>query len=137
MPEFVAAPRKTFDLPGVTAWQSVLERRIAPGPLTAGPDDLCVMPYTSGTTGKPKGCMHTHRSVMSTLLGGCVWFSAPSDGVLLSVLPFFHVTGMQGGMNSAVYCGCDDRRVAALGSRRRSAMHAEISRERVAIHLRR
>jgi fatty-acyl-CoA synthase len=79
------------------------------------------MPYTSGTTGKPKGCMHTHRSVMSTLLGGCVWFSAPSDGVYLSVLPLFHVTGMQGGMNSAVFSGATivllprwDREAAAL-----------------------
>jgi fatty-acyl-CoA synthase len=120
VPEFVAAPRKNFELPGVTAWQTVLERRIAPGPLTAGPDALCVMPYTSGTTGKPKGCMHTHRSVMSTLLGGCVWFSAPADSVSLSVLPFFHVTGMQGGMNSTLYAGATtvvlsrwDRDVAA------------------------
>jgi fatty-acyl-CoA synthase len=103
VPEFVAAPRKRFERAGVTAWQDALDRRLAPGPLTAGPDDLCVMPYTSGTTGRPKGCMHTHRSVMSTLLGGCVWFGALADGVHLSVLPFFHVTGMQGGMNSAVY----------------------------------
>src|SRR5262249_55209706 len=27
---------------------------------SASPDDLCVMPYTSGSTGNPKGCMHTH-----------------------------------------------------------------------------
>ncbi|MGF6774197.1 fatty-acyl-CoA synthase [Paraburkholderia sp. GAS199] len=105
VPEFVAAPRRSFDLKGVTAWRDVLERRHVPGPLTAGPDDLCVMPYTSGTTGKPKGCMHTHRSVMSTALGGCVWFSSPADGVFLSVLPLFHVTGMQGGMNSAMFSG--------------------------------
>ncbi|ASL48416.1 Long-chain-fatty-acid--CoA ligase [Burkholderia sp. AD24] len=105
VPEFVAAPRKTFAIPGVTPWQEVLDRRLAPGPLTSRADDLCVMPYTSGTTGKPKGCMHTHRSVMSTLLGGCVWFAAPSDGVYLSVLPLFHVTGMQGGMNAAIYSG--------------------------------
>ncbi|WCM22146.1 long-chain fatty acid--CoA ligase [Paraburkholderia bryophila] len=105
VPEFVAAPRKTFAIPAVTPWQDVLDRRLAPGPLTSRADDLCVMPYTSGTTGKPKGCMHTHRSVMSTLLGGCVWFAAPSDGVYLSVLPLFHVTGMQGGMNAAVYSG--------------------------------
>lgn len=121
VPELVAAPRKSFDIPGVTPWREVLELRIAPGPLTTGPDDLCVMPYTSGTTGRPKGCMHTHRSVMSTLLGGCAWFSAPSDGVYLSVLPLFHVTGMQGGMNSAVFSGATivvlprwDREAAAL-----------------------
>ncbi|PQV49112.1 long-chain fatty acid--CoA ligase [Paraburkholderia sp. BL21I4N1] len=105
VPEFVAAPRKTFTTLGVTAWQDVLDRRLTPGPLTSRADDLCVMPYTSGTTGKPKGCMHTHRSVMSTLLGGCVWFASPSDGVYLSVLPLFHVTGMQGGMNAAIYSG--------------------------------
>lgn len=105
VPEFVAAPRKTFSTPGVTPWHEVLDRRLTPGPLTSRADDLCVMPYTSGTTGKPKGCMHTHRSVMSTLLGGCVWFASPSDGVYLSVLPLFHVTGMQGGMNAAVYAG--------------------------------
>ncbi|WP_144106988.1 long-chain fatty acid--CoA ligase [Paraburkholderia sp. BCC1886] len=105
VPEFVKAPRQSFGRPGVTAWHEVLERRLAPGPLTAGPDDLCVMPYTSGTTGKPKGCMHTHRSVMSTLLGGCVWFGSQADSVALSVLPFFHVTGMQGGMNSAMFSG--------------------------------
>jgi fatty-acyl-CoA synthase len=104
-PEFVAAPKRSIERPGVTAWSTVLERRLAPGPLTAGPDDLCVMPYTSGTTGKPKGCMHTHRSVMSTLVGCNVWFSGSQDSTHLSVLPLFHVTGMQGGMNGPLYAG--------------------------------
>ncbi|WGS53381.1 long-chain fatty acid--CoA ligase [Paraburkholderia sp. D15] len=121
VPEFVAAPRRTFARPGVTAWRDVLERHIAPGPLTAGADDLCVMPYTSGTTGKPKGCMHTHRSVMSTTLGCCVWFASAADSVSLSVLPLFHVTGMQGGMNGPIFAGATivllprwDRDTAAL-----------------------
>jgi fatty-acyl-CoA synthase len=103
-PEFVSAPRHV-EGPGVEHWADVLEAHCAPGPLTAGADDLCVMPYTSGTTGKPKGCMHTHRSVMSTAVGGCNWFGSNQDAVQLSVLPFFHVTGMQGGMNSPLYNG--------------------------------
>lgn len=103
-PEFVSAPRQV-EGPGVVHWADVLAARCAPGPLTAGPDDLCVMPYTSGTTGKPKGCMHTHRSVMCTAVGGCNWFGSNQDAVQLSVLPFFHVTGMQGGMNSPLYNG--------------------------------
>ncbi|TDG06803.1 long-chain fatty acid--CoA ligase [Paraburkholderia guartelaensis] len=103
-PEFVSAPRSVSG-PGVAHWIDVLEARRVPGALTAGPDDLCVMPYTSGTTGKPKGCMHTHRSVMATAVGGCNWFGSNQDAVQLSVLPLFHVTGMQGGMNSPIYNG--------------------------------
>jgi fatty-acyl-CoA synthase len=76
-----------------------------PAPLATGPDDLCVMPYTSGTTGQPKGCMHTHRSVMATLVHGIEWFGRNQDDVYLAVLPFFHVTGMAGGMNGPAYSG--------------------------------
>jgi fatty-acyl-CoA synthase len=105
VPEFIAAPRQTFDEPCAHPWQQVLARQLRPGPLTAGPDDLCVMPYTSGTTGHPKGCMHTHRSVMSTLVGGVHWFNRTQDAVYLSVLPYFHVTGMAGSMNGPLYVG--------------------------------
>ncbi|CAM2152450.1 Long-chain fatty acid--CoA ligase [Pararobbsia alpina] len=104
-PPFVSAPREAISAPGVTLWSDVLAANLRPGPVTVGPDDLCVMPYTSGTTGKPKGCMHTHRSVMATAVGGVSWFSVAPDGVHLSVLPLFHVTGMQGGMNCAVFSG--------------------------------
>jgi fatty-acyl-CoA synthase len=38
-------------------------------------------------------------------VGGCNWFGSNQDAVQLSVLPFFHVTGMQGGMNSPLYNG--------------------------------
>jgi fatty-acyl-CoA synthase len=76
---------------------------LKPGPLTAGLDDLCVMPYTSGTTGHPKGCMHTHRTVMFTMVAGANWFGYDPAGVGLAVLPWFHVTGMQGGMNGSIY----------------------------------
>ena len=63
------------------------------------------MPYTSGTTGHPKGCMHTHRSVMSTLVGGVVWFQRTQDSVFLSALPLFHVTGLSGSLNGPLYVG--------------------------------
>lgn len=106
-PEFVSAPRDIDgdDRTGVTHWSNVLDARVAPGPLTAGPDDLCVMPYTSGTTGKPKGCMHTHRSVMCTALGVVNWLGGTQNSILLSVLPLFHVTGMQSGLNAPLFSG--------------------------------
>jgi fatty-acyl-CoA synthase len=94
VPDFIAAPRQELRGPGVTLWRDVLARGLRPGPLTAGPDDLCVMPYTSGTTGQPKGCMHTHRSVMHTLVASMRWFALQPELTLMSVAPLFHVTGM-------------------------------------------
>ena len=105
VPDFIAAPRAELVAPGVTRWRDVLASGLQPGPLTAGPDDLCVMPYTSGTTGQPKGCMHTHRSVMHTLVGSMRWFAIQPELTLMSVAPLFHVTGMQGGMNGPLYVG--------------------------------
>ncbi len=120
LPPFVAAAREDLHAPGVTLWADMLQQQRRPGPHTAGPDDLCVMPYTSGTTGHPKGCMHTHRSAMSTLVGGVQWFGRTQDAVYLSVLPFFHVTGMAGSMNGPLFAGATivllsrwDRDVAA------------------------
>jgi fatty-acyl-CoA synthase len=105
VPDFIAAPRLELAAPGVTQWRDVLASGLRPGPLTAGPDDLCVMPYTSGTTGQPKGCMHTHRSAMHTLVGSMRWFAIQPEITLMSVAPLFHVTGMQGGMNGPLYIG--------------------------------
>ena len=105
VPAFVSAPRQQLDGAGVTLWSDMLASHLRPGPLTAGADDLCVMPYTSGTTGQPKGCMHTHRGTMASLVGSMQWFNTHQDSVTLSVLPFFHVTGMQGSMSGPLYYG--------------------------------
>jgi fatty-acyl-CoA synthase len=105
VPEFVAAPRREIAGNGVVAWSEMLAQRFKPGPLTAGPDDLCVMPYTSGTTGNPKGCMHTHRSVMYNSISGPQWFGSQQDMVTLATLPLFHVSGMQGSMNGPLFVG--------------------------------
>jgi fatty-acyl-CoA synthase len=105
VPDFITAPRTDYEAPGVALWKDVLAADLKPGPLTAGPDDLCVMPYTSGTTGQPKGCMHTHRSVMHTTVGGMQWFALQPELTLLAVAPMFHVTGMQGGLNGPLFTG--------------------------------
>jgi fatty-acyl-CoA synthase len=105
VPEFIAAPRVELSQPGVTLWGDALASDLRPGHLSAGPDDLCVMPYTSGTTGEPKGCMHTHRTTMHTLVASMRWFAVQPELTILAVAPFFHVTGMQGSMNGPLYNG--------------------------------
>jgi fatty-acyl-CoA synthase len=106
LPEFLRAPREKPARPGIVAWHEALEAGCAPGEHTARGPDLAVMPYTSGTTGKPKGCMHTHANVQSTAMIYLLWRGANDGGtVTLSALPFFHVTGMQAGMNGPLYKG--------------------------------
>jgi fatty-acyl-CoA synthase len=103
VPEFVSAPRMVVPDDGAVAWSQALAAGLTPGPITTGPDDLAVLPYTSGTTAHPKGCMHTHRSVMVNTVARAVWLQSPPRSVQLAVLPFFHVTGMQNAMNGTLY----------------------------------
>ena len=104
VPDFVKAPREKHAR--VEAWKDALAAGPAPGEHRAGPDDLAVMPYTSGTTGKPKGCMHAHRNVQATTSAYLQWRGTTDGGsVTLSALPMFHVTGMQAGMNGPLFRG--------------------------------
>ncbi|HEX6634462.1 MAG TPA: long-chain fatty acid--CoA ligase [Usitatibacter sp.] len=105
MAEAFKLARQPLAAPKVTLWHDAIAENLAPSKHTARPDDLACMPYTSGTTGEPKGCMHTHRSMMHTLVAGGEWFRTVPETVYLAVLPFFHVTGMQGSMNGPIYMG--------------------------------
>jgi fatty-acyl-CoA synthase len=107
VPAWITAPRQPLPsaAAGVTLWSDALAAGASPGPHLATADDLCVMPYTSGTTGQPKGCVHRHRSVMFTAAAVPAWNRLGADACTLAVLPYFHVTGMQNSMNSPIYSG--------------------------------
>ena len=68
-------------------------------------EDLALLQYTSGTTGLPKGAMITHFSLMTNTVGSAVWNGVLEEDILLSILPFFHVTGMIHSMCRPVYTG--------------------------------
>ncbi|SFA47950.1 Acyl-CoA synthetase (AMP-forming)/AMP-acid ligase II [Rhodococcoides kroppenstedtii] len=55
---------------------------------------LAVLPYSSGTTGRPKGVMLTHRNLVANVSQVQPRMGAGRDDVLLAVLPFFHIYGM-------------------------------------------
>ena len=105
LPDFVRAPRIGKVGAEVTLWNAAIAAACVPRKHEAGPDDLAVLPYTSGTTGRPKGCMLTHSNLMSTCIGGCAWSQSSSEAVVLGVLPMFHLTGMQSNMNIPIQLG--------------------------------
>ncbi|WCM91444.1 long-chain fatty acid--CoA ligase [Acidovorax sp. NCPPB 2350] len=89
----------------VHAWHDAIACDAAPPALDVGPDDLAVLPYTSGTTGLPKGCMHPHRSIMHNAVASSLWGTATLESVTLAVVPMFHITGMVSLMHASIYVG--------------------------------
>ncbi|SIT49190.1 AMP-dependent synthetase and ligase [Paraburkholderia ribeironis] len=107
--------------PKAVHWRAALAAAEAPSPYVASPDDLVVIPYTSGTTAAPKGCMHTNRSATHVVAASVQWCELSPDSVILCAMPMFHVTGMQQCMNVAISLGATmvvmtrwDGRCAAL-----------------------
>lgn len=95
---------------GDVTLEDALKSHPAPAAET-GPEDLCVMPYTSGTTGLPKGCMHTHATVQANIFGAGAWVDTTVEDVFLATLPFFHVTGF---VNSLLGPLCAGAKVVVL-----------------------
>jgi acyl-CoA synthetase (AMP-forming)/AMP-acid ligase II len=77
----------------------------APAPEIDPAEDLAVLPYSSGTTGLPKGVMLSHRNLVANMSQNQVAFPIGEDDVLVGVLPFFHIYGMVVIMNQGLRAG--------------------------------
>ena len=98
-------PLPALDGGEAMSWQAALDNSAPLPPLEVGPGDLAVLPYTSGTTGLPKGCMHLHSSLMHNAVASAAWGNATAENVTLLVVPMFHITGMVSVLHSNIYCG--------------------------------
>jgi long-chain acyl-CoA synthetase len=79
-----------------------LERRLA----QVQPGDLAILVYTSGTTGKPKGAMHTHEALVYTVRGYNTLISRTPADEAMCFLPLCHIAERVGGEYFALYTGC-------------------------------
>ena len=89
----------------VHRWQDLLEGNDELPALVTDRDDLALLPYTSGTTGLPKGCMLSHASVMHNAMTMSFWLDGTPEMVGLAVLPLFHITGLVCVMHASIFAG--------------------------------
>ena len=70
-------------------------QEFSPKPLQpkAGPDDICVLIYTGGTTGKPKGVVHTHRVHVAMVIAELAEWDWPEEVRVLAMTPITHAAG--------------------------------------------
>ncbi len=90
---------------GVDAWDDVVVPGATPERVEIGPDDDATILYTSGTTGRPKGAVSTHRAIIQALMGFSCKVAIdslrrPAEAagrtgapVFILIVPLFHVTG--------------------------------------------
>lgn len=91
---------------GAIPFSSLLERDGAAPPVEINPlEDLVALPYSSGTTGLPKGVMLTHHNLVSNIrqMEGLDYFT--ENDTLICVLPLFHIYGLVVILNMGLYMG--------------------------------
>jgi acyl-CoA synthetase (AMP-forming)/AMP-acid ligase II len=91
---------------GATQFASLLESSGPAPDVRINPrEDLVALPYSSGTTGLPKGVMLTHYNIVANLRQTEGAEALPEDEVLVAVLPFFHIYGMVIILSQGLYRG--------------------------------
>jgi long-chain acyl-CoA synthetase len=91
-------------LPGEHAYDDLRAEAAPPMPALADPERLAVLLYTSGTSGRPRGAMLTHRALLANVeqIAAVEPPMVHGDDVVLGVLPLFHVYGLNAVLGSVL-----------------------------------
>ncbi|MGH3099529.1 MAG: AMP-binding protein, partial [Thermoleophilia bacterium] len=89
-----------------TPFASLLQSAGEPPQVAIDPaSDLAALPYSSGTTGLPKGVMLTHRNLVANICQTVAALRTSEDDRVAAVLPFFHIYGLVVVLNTSLRCG--------------------------------
>ncbi|MCO1656802.1 AMP-binding protein [Pseudonocardia humida] len=88
---------------GHTSLIDLISTTAEPPAQTVGATDIAVLPYSSGTTGRAKGVILTHRNLVANLVQFGALTGVNTESKILAVLPFFHIYGMTVMMNNGIH----------------------------------
>ncbi|MEY2995157.1 MAG: Long-chain-fatty-acid--CoA ligase [Pseudomonadota bacterium] len=109
-------------------WNEIMSSATVPAPVELAGDDMALLPYTSGTTGLSKGCIHTHGTLGHNTQASGAWSTLNGQTSMLVVVPMFHITGLVVCMLSCIYWGT---RVVLLPRWNRDVAAKAIAAQRV------
>jgi acyl-CoA synthetase (AMP-forming)/AMP-acid ligase II len=93
------------DADGATPFAHLMTEGPPPGVIIDPREDLVALPYSSGTTARPKGVMLTHHNLVANVCQCLGVDSVDEEEVVIAVLPFFHIYGMVVVMSAMLRCG--------------------------------
>ena len=96
--EFESGSKRRF-------WNSILAVDVTGFQPRVESDATAVIAFSSGTTGRPKGCMLSLRALSAQVEAWSAWNGLNRQSRSLISLPLFHIAGMQTGMNASIFVG--------------------------------
>ncbi|WP_179403337.1 AMP-binding protein [Burkholderia guangdongensis] len=90
---------------GVPDFGTLLDASKGIDGIRPGDDDVAEILYTSGTTGRPKGCVHSHRTVTLAAMASALSLSMTRDEHTLMAMPIWHSSPLNNWFGGTLYVG--------------------------------